>query len=234
MARSGRIARALPPLVRTVDKLVRLYGKREPSSNPVELLVWENIGYLIDDDKRAALLQEFGKRVGFRAAQIANAPTEVLADIAKRGGLHPQERAERLRAIGALIIAECDGNLDERLRALPLAKARTLLKKFPVIGDPGADKVLLFAGIAAQAALDSNGLRVLVRLGYCAEEKSYAATYKGGVAALKNHGESEAKWLRRAYIVLREHGKALCKRSTPLCEPCPLDGVCKHQLTARL
>ena len=34
------------------------------------------------------------------------------------------------------------------LRALPLAKARALLKLYPTIADPGADKILLFAGIA--------------------------------------------------------------------------------------
>jgi endonuclease-3 len=115
-----------------------------------------------------------------------------------------------------------------------LPKARTLLRKFPGIGDPGTDKILLFAGIDARPALDSNGLRAMVRMGFCAEEKSYGQTYKSAIAALAQHGEGGAVWLKRAYVVLREHGKALCKRSAPICEPCPLDRACAHRMTAKL
>ena len=50
--------------------------------------------------------------------------------------------------------------------------------QFPMIGEPGAEKILLFSGVLAVLALDSNGVRVLVRLGVGEERKSYAATYK--------------------------------------------------------
>jgi endonuclease-3 len=103
-----------------------------------------------------------------------------------------------------------------------------LLKKFPSVGDPGADRILLFAGIAARPSVDSNGMRALVRLGFAAEAKSYAQTYKAATAALLA-ASSQPEWLKRAYGVLREHGKALCKRSAPICEPCPLDAVCAHR-----
>ena len=49
-------------------------------------------------------------------------------------------------------------------------KARRALKRFPGIADPGADKLLLFAGVTPYLALDSNGLRVLLRLGYGEED----------------------------------------------------------------
>lgn len=152
----------------------------------------------------------------------------VLADIAKRGGMHPQKRAERLIEIGRLAIRECDGDLPSALCALPLPKARALLKKFPSVGDPGADRILLFAGIAARPCVDSNGMRTLVRMGFATEAKSYAQTYKAATTALLAVS-SDPEWLKRAYVVLREHGKALCKRSAPICEPCPLDGVCAHR-----
>jgi endonuclease III len=229
--RAGKQGIALKP---AIDKLARLYPHEKPLADPLEILVWENIGYLIDDEKRGVLFAEFRKRIGLKAAQIANAPMPVLSDIAGRGGMHPQKRAERLKEIGRLAIAECDGNLVGCLRALPLAKARALLKKFPSIGDPGADKILLFAGIAVQPCLDSNGLRALVRLGFSVEQKSYAQTYKAAVAVLREHGTDDAEWFKRAYIVLREHGRALCKRSAPICEPCPLDRVCGHKMVARL
>jgi len=216
-------------LRRAVDRLARLYKTPAPLADPLAILVWENIGYLIDDERRTELFAEFKKTVGLKAHQIANAPVPAVAGIARRGGMHPQTRAERLIEIGRLAIAECDGDLMGSLRALPLAKARTLLKKFPSIGDPGADRILLFAGIATCACVDSNGLRTLVRLGFCEQGKSYAQSYKSAIAALNDAAKDDAEWLKRAYAVLREHGKALCKRAAPICEPCVLDKTCAHR-----
>ena len=223
------MTRAAPSLKTVVRRLAKLYPQPEPLTDPLAILVWENIGYLIDDAWRAELFAEFQKKIGLTAPRIANAPMPVLSDIAKRGGMHPQKRAERLIEIGRLAIAECDGDVVGELRTLPLQKARSLLKKFPSVGDPGADRILLFSGVAPQPCLESNGLRVLVRLGVCAEGKSYAQTYKGAIAVLTAEGANDAEWLKRAYMVLREHGKSLCKRSTPLCEPCPLDAICAHR-----
>ena len=215
-----------------IKRLAPLYPAGAVLTDPLAILVWENIGYLIDDDTRTELFDEFRRRIGLKAQEIANAPVSTIAGIAKRGGMHPQKRADRLKEIGRLAIRECDGDVVARLRALPLPKARALLKKFPAIGDPGADRILLFAGIAAVPALDSNGLRALVRMGFADEGKSYAQAYKSGVAALAKEGAGDFDWLRRAWLVLRAHGKALCKRSAPLCEPCPLDRVCAHRPTS--
>jgi endonuclease III len=217
-------------LQNTVAKLAPLYPLTEPLRDPLAILVWENIGYLIDDTKRGALFAEFRKRIGLKASAIVNAPTAVLADITARGGMHPQKRADRLKEIGRLAIAECDGDILGRLKTLPLSKARSLLKKFPSIGDPGADRIILFAGIARSPAISTDGMRALVRLGLCPELKSYGQTYKAAIEVLRKDGKPDAEWLERAYLVLREHGRMLCKRSAPICEPCPLDRVCAHTL----
>lgn len=235
MPRAGRNGEPSISLRAAIAKLAPLYPMGKPLADPLAMLVWENVGYLIDDARRADLFAEFKNRIGLKAREIANAPMPLLADIAGRGGMHPQKRAERLREIGALAISECDGDLPGALRALPLAKARALLKKFPSVGDPGADRILLFAGIASRPSLESNGLRALVRLGFIAEQKSYAQTYKAAVAVLLREFSSEADALKRAYVVLREHGKALCKRAAPICEPCPLDRACAHRpVTSRM
>ena len=216
-----------------MTKLTPLYPVRASLTDALSQIVWDNIGYLIDDQHRAELFAEFSKKIGLKAAAIANAPVSVLSDIAKRGGMHPQKRAERIRQVGALAISECNGDLMGKLKSLPVPGARALLKKFPSVGDPGADKILLFAGIAALPSLDSNGLRSMVRLGYCREEKSYSQSYKAATAAIAKEF-TDAEWLKRTYLVLREHGKALCKRSAPICEPCPLDRICAHRMIAKL
>jgi hypothetical protein len=94
-----------------IEKLAPLYRIEKPLSDPLAILVWENVGYLVDDTRRAELFAEFRKRVGLKAAEIANAPAAVLGDIARRGGMAPQQRAERLREIGRLAIAECNGDV---------------------------------------------------------------------------------------------------------------------------
>ncbi|MGD0867270.1 MAG: hypothetical protein ABSA49_17135, partial [Rhizomicrobium sp.] len=186
---------------------------------------WDNIGYLIDDTRRAELFEEFRTRVGLDADKIMRAEGSVLLDIAKRGGMNPGTRVSRLKNIAA-IARECDSGLLAALKSLPLPKARTLLKKFPGIADPGADKILLFSGVSVQPALESNGLRVLVRLGFAPQQSSYTASYKAAVAALAEQGTMERDWLIEAYVVLRAHGQALCKRSAPNCIACPLDKSC--------
>ena len=86
--------------------------------------------------------------------------------LARRGGMRPETRVERWRTIARLVLTQADGDLDAALRALPLAEARALLKSFPVIADPGADKVLLFAGIAPRPSRGPT-IRALARLGFC-------------------------------------------------------------------
>jgi adenine-specific DNA glycosylase len=151
--------------------------------------------------------------------------------ISVQGGMRPDVRVGRWRAIAALTI-EAGGDLDAALHALPLAKARALLKRFPTIADPAADKILLFAGIAAMPALESNGLRALARLGLFVEGRSYDQSYKSGIAVLKAQGPSDFDGLRRAYLGLREHGKVLCRRNTPECAPCPLSDGCPRAVVS--
>ena len=211
-----------------IAKLATLYPTPKPMTDPLALIVWDNIGYLIDDTRRTELFEEFRTRVGLDADKIMRAEGSVLLDIAKRGGMNPGTRVARLKNIAA-IARECgDGGLLAALKSLPLPKARTLLKKFPGIADPGADKILLFSGVSVQPALESNGLRVLVRLGFAPQQSSYGASYKAAVAALAEQGTMERGWLIEAYVVLRAHGQVLCKRSAPNCIACPLDKSCAH------
>ena len=217
-----------------VAELARRYPAPAVLTDPLQQVLWENIGYLIDDPQRAALFQEFGTRVGLDARQIACADGAILLDIARRGGMRPETRVQRWRDIAEIVLTRADGDLDGALRALPLAKARALLKAFPAIGDPGADKILLFAGVAPRPSLESNGVRALARLGLFIEQRDYGASYRAAIDALIRYGEMDRDWLITAYVVLREHGRALCKRSAPLCLTCPLDAECGHAVVAGL
>lgn len=210
-----------------LKELARLYPPLVPLTDPLALIVWENVGYLIPDDRRRGLFNELSRRVGLEAVRLLEAPHDILFDIARRGGMRPADRVERLRHIGRLSL-EAGGDIAAALRLANPAKARALLKRFPGIGDPGADKILLFCGIETRPALESNGVRAMVRLGYAAEGESYAHAYKSAVSALRDLGPPERERLVEAFHVLRAHGQVLCKRSAPLCLSCPLDPACAH------
>lgn len=209
-----------------VETLARRTPPARVLTDPLHLILWENIGYLIDDERRAGLFAEFEQRIGLDATSIARARQGPLLDIATRGGMGAEKRVERWREIAKIVLDEAQGDLAAALKALPVPKGRALLKSFPGIGDPGADKILLFAGRDVRPALDSNGLRTMLRLGLSGEGTNYGASYKAAVAVLSEHGTKTRAWFIKAYEALRHHGQTLCKRAGPNCLACPLNKGC--------
>jgi endonuclease III len=200
-----------------LDKLEGRYGTvSTTAADPLELILEENVAYLADDRRRAAALGALREKVGLSPERILEAPRPLLVGIAKLGGIHAEKRADRLREI-----AELASELHPR-DALRLPTARRELKRYPGIGDPGADRILLLTRTAAVPAFESNGLRVLLRLGFGEEKKGYAATYRSVCAEV----EGGFDLLIRAHHLLRRHGKELCRRADPWCEECPLVRAC--------
>jgi endonuclease-3 len=213
-------------LAKALDRLERLHGPQKslPASGPFELVLWENVAYLVSDDKRARAFAELKKRVGLRPRDILEAPPEVLYSIAA-AGMKPELRVGALREAAETAMESFAGETDSVL-SLPEKDAMRILKKFPGIGEPGAEKILLFSRARPLFALESNGLRVLLRLGYGREQKSYSTTYRSVREAVAEEVTTEVDWLIRAHTLLRRHGQEICKRSAPLCESCPLSEEC--------
>lgn len=217
------------PLAELVATLRRLYGPpaAPPVTRPLELILFENAAYLVDDARRLAVWQRLRARVGTTPQKILAAPDPVLADAIVDGGMHPLARAAKLKRIAEIALEAFGDDLDEVLER-PLPEAKRALRKFPGIGEPGAEKVLLFAGARKILALDSNGLRVLVRLGFGTEQKNYAATYRSAQGAVGDLSARPFPWLVAAHQLLRRHGQELCKASAPRCERCPLAPSCRY------
>ncbi|HLZ74132.1 hypothetical protein [Phenylobacterium sp.] len=224
----SRTARPAVEVVGVVAALKRHLTPGPVPTEPFRMILWENIGYLVDDPRRRELFDGFEAAIGLDPAAIAAASDNELLPLAKRGGMRPETRVERWRTIARIVRTQAAGDLDAALRALPLAKARALLKTFPVIADPGADKILLFAGIAPRPALESNAVRALARLGFFQEQASYDRSYKAAIAVLVEGGRPDGAWLIEAHQLLRELGKTTCKRGEPICAACPVDGLCAH------
>ena len=215
-----------------VDKLQQHYGvpSPPPSTDPLELIIWENIAYLASDKRRAEAFTILKRTIGTRPEQILAAQHSALAAIGKAGIL-PDVSAEKLLTIAKIAYEEFDSDLRAALKK-PLPQAKKALKRFPSIGDPGAEKILLLTSSYPVMALDSNGLRVLCRVGFAEEQKNYSATYRLVQDAIRDQLPVDYDSLIRAHQLLRQHGQELCKRSKPRCTECPLSDNCNYSRKA--
>lgn len=214
-----------------VAKLEAHYGRPRPpkTSDALGLIIHESIAYLTSDEKRDAAFDTLQAKVGLKPTQILATPTEQLVSITRLGGIHAELRAARLKEIAQIVLNDFDGNLDNALK-LTLPHARKALQRFPSIGAPGAEKILLFTKTYPVLGLESNGLRVLLRLGFGEERKNYSATYASVQRALQDQIGSDYDFLIAAHQLLRWHGKELCRTNNPACEICPVSLSCPYYL----
>ena len=218
-----------------VTTLRRHYGKpsRPISRDPFHLVLWEQVGYLVPDAHRRRAFSALRTVVGLHPTAIVAAPASKLETIAHLGGsIAVRARASRLRESAELVLGRWDGNLRAALR-LPTPQARRALAQFPMIGEPGADKILVIAGKSWLLPLDSNGLRVLGRLGLTPEAKDYRTTYRRAQESLAAALPKDRDWLVSAYGLLRLHGQKLCRRTAPACSLCPFRVPCPSSTHTR-
>jgi len=137
----------------------------------------------------------------------------------------PELRAERLKQVAMRVQDEFGGDLRAQLVG-PIPQARKKLKSFPSIADPGADRILLFGGIAPIAAVPSNCVHVLDRILHTTESANYSAAYREAQRALASELPEKFDARTRAYLLLKKHGQGTCKRTRPKCDECPVRRSC--------
>jgi endonuclease III len=217
----------MPDFKQLMTRLQKHYGPPEtpPAKGPFELVIWENACYLLPDERRREVFEGLRDRVGLSAEAIWKADKAVLMPLAERGGMRPETRVFRWREIARVTLEQFEGDLDQIL-GWPYAKASKALKLFPNIGGPGAEKILMFCGKAEGLPLESNGLRVLARVGYGRAEKDYGKTYRSVQDALEGQLPRGAGPLSRAHLLLRQHGREICHTNGPACGECPVVDLC--------
>jgi len=223
-------------LTAIVETLLDYYG---PPAKPkirdaFEMILWELSAELASDQKRGAAFTALKERIGTHPKQIAAAPPLQVVEVARLGGMEPERRARRMQDAAAIALAQYGGDLRPILK-LPLADAKKALRKFPSVGEPGAEKILMLTRSYPLLSLESNGLRVLRRLGFGGEKKDYSATYR----AVQDHIAPQVAaagydTLIAAHKLLRRHGQELCKTARPLCSQCPLERDCPTARTSRM
>ena len=216
-----------PTLREAVKVLRKHYGPPPgpPPADPFELILWENVAYLAQPARRREAFEQLKRTVGTDPAAILTANPQTLERVTARGILK-STFAAKLRECARIAVSQFDGDLGAAIR-WPLDEAKRALRSFPGIGEPGAEKILLFTGQQALLAPDSNALRVLVRLGLVQEEKSYSRTYAASRELAKDL-PAEPSVVQEAHLLLQQHGQTLCKRGVPYCGACPLAPACAY------
>jgi len=229
-----------PVLAKVLDGLEKHYGvqKEVGPSDPYEMIVFVNSGYPASDAACTKGYAALKSEVGTKPEQILKAPKAKLVKLMKLGGIVPEVRAERLKLTARMVNQLFGGELKWALGKMMteektpaekrLRRVRSALKEFPVIGEPSADKILLFAGLTPVAAVPSANPAPLQRILFGREDKNYGAGYRAAQEAIGAELDENFEERRRAYLLLKKHGQEICKRTKPKCEICPINKMCVY------
>ena len=215
------------PLDEILVRLRRHYGeiRRPGPKDAFEQVLHECACYLVDDARREQVWRRLKQEPGVTPETLLDVPASRLAKLIEDGGMKPAMRAEKLRLCAELAQEIGLAKLRRAVREDPVL-ARKLLRKFPGIGEPSAERILLVAGGWPGLGLESNGLRVLQRLGWGREQKDWNRAWKEMNAALAPHLGDDAERMRALHSLLRHLGQELCRAAEPRCASCPLREAC--------
>src|SRR5260370_27806053 len=175
----------LPNLNEVMDKLEKLYGPQKAvgPADPYEMILYLNSGYPATDASCSKGFEALKREVGLKPQEILAASSAKLAKLLRLGGIVPEQRAARLHEIARKVKSEFGGDLKPELKERVEEKhqtgkgihsAKKVLREFPVIGEPSADKILLFSKLAPVAAVPSACLGVPIPLLFFTEAQRYA------------------------------------------------------------
>src|SRR5260370_5766916 len=126
------------------------------------MILYLNSGYPATDASCSKGFDALKRDVGLKPEEILAASKAKLAKLLRLGGIVPEQRAARLREIARKVKSEFGGDLKAELKKRVQEKyqaskgihsARKILRELPVIGEPSADKILLFSKLAPLAAV---------------------------------------------------------------------------------
>lgn len=226
-------------LTQILDALENSYGSQKLAgpTDPYQMAVFLNCGYPASDAKCARGFEALKREIGVEPKKVLAVSKVKLAKVMRPSVIMPAVCAERLKEIAHRVKGAFKGDLIAALKQrLSEAKepekgvrvAKKVLQEFPVIGEPSAEKILLFSGLAPIAAVPSAFVDVPIRMFVGEPGKNYATDYKAAREILDSELPPTFEARQRAYLLLKKHGQEICKRSKPKCEICPLTAQCAY------
>jgi endonuclease III len=153
-------------------------------------------------------------------AAVEAAPLSELIEVIRPGGLAPQ-KAPRIQAALAALVANGGGYSLEFLASMPPLEARDWLSAIPGIGKKTASVVLLFSFGLPLMPVDRHIHRVSQRIGLIPPKADADAAHDLYLAML------EPGRMYETHVSLIEHGRRTCHAQRPECDHCPIAPRCR-------
>lgn len=202
-------------------QLFTCYGPQHwwPADEPFEVIVgailtqstaWINVEKAINNLKHAGVLDP---------NSLSRMPVEDLAELIRPSGYY-NVKARKLKAF--LDRLSSYGNSLERMFVSDVPQLRSELLSIYGIGEETADSIILYAARKPIFVIDAYTHRIMARLGMNPDSGNYSVLQSVFMENLFH----DDKVFNEYHALIVRHGKDRCKKSSPLCEGCCLDGIC--------
>jgi len=170
---------------------------------------WSNVEKAITNLKREGLIS---------VERLHETPVGRLAPLIRSSGYFNQ-KAKKIKHFIAFLVERYDGSLEEMFGEDTASLRRELLG-INGIGPETADSILLYAGGKPTFVVDAYTVRILQRHGLVPESTTYEEVQDAVIASLPEDPELFNEY----HALLVRVGKERCKKRSPVCEGCPLEG----------
>ncbi|MPZ22122.1 MAG: hypothetical protein GEU28_00930 [Dehalococcoidia bacterium] len=218
------VAASPPPgrLQEIFDRLLARYGPQDwwPGDSPLEVAVgailtqsasWVNVDRALRNLETAGILSVRGLR---------EVPEAALARLVFPAGYF-NAKARKIKAFIAMLDAHFEGRMENLARASGDELRRILLTTHGV-GPETADAIVLYAAGQPTFVIDAYTRRIFGRLNLVPAVDTYEAWRGMMMAGLR----TDAELFNEYHALLVRHGKDVCRKSTPICDACPLLDLC--------
>lgn len=154
-------------------------------------------------------------------AEIAACPLPRLERAVRSSGYFRQ-KARRLREFCRRAGTEHPEGFEAWFCGATAAGLRAELLSYKGVGAETADSMVLYAAGKASFVIDAYTRRLGERAGL-----GRGLSYDGWKALFERALEPDVKVYNEYHALLVKLGKDYCKKSKPLCGPCPLNKVCR-------
>ncbi|OGR37513.1 MAG: hypothetical protein A2X29_11680 [Elusimicrobia bacterium GWA2_64_40] len=158
------------------------------------------------------------------AESMAACPLPVLRRAVRSSGYYNQ-KAGRLRGFCRRVLAEHPEGLPAWFAAAPAAALRAELLSYDGVGPETADSMVLYAAGKASFVIDAYTRRVGERYGL-----GRGLSYGGWQALFGRALKPDEKVYNEYHALLVKLCKDFCRKSKPLCGPCPLGRGCEKKI----
>ncbi len=208
-------------LANVYHRLYDFFGPQDwwPGEGPFEVMVgavltqntnWGNVEKAITNLKGAGYLSY---------EKMVSLPSGLLAEYIRPAGYF-NIKAGRLQNLFSMIEKEYEGSLENLLDA-DTENLRQNLLSVKGIGPETADSILLYAANRPAFVVDAYTYRILLRHDLIPEDFGYDEIQE----FFMNNLEQDTVLYNEFHALIVCAGKQFCKKTTPLCTGCPLNGI---------